>query len=238
MDKNVTISICVPTWNRTDLVIRAIEKIVADERINDITIIDDGSDVSYYDTLLALTKRINVRDKISVWRNQWNLDCYANKNETLMLAMNEWCILLDSDNIIDTDYIDALYALPTWDKDTFYCPEFARPHFDYREFADKTITKQNVHSFVGTKAFDCLINTANYFVNRTTYMNLFNKGFNPHAADTIYMNSRLLESGGKMYVVPGLQYFHDVHKDSHYKANHHKSDKLFEELRNKLNEMK
>jgi glycosyltransferase involved in cell wall biosynthesis len=238
MDKNVKISICIPTWKRTDLVIRAIEKVVHDERISDITIVDDYSGNEVYEKLLAMTKRINVKDKIMLWMNEWNLDCYANKYEALLMAMSDQCILLDSDNIIDTDYIDAIYALPTWDKNTFYAPEFARPHFDYREFAGRDITKQNVHSFVGTKAFDCLINTANYFVNRNTYMSVFNKDINPHAADTIYINSRLLEAGGKIHVVPNMQYFHYVHSGSHYKANSHKSNGLFEELRQKLNDMR
>lgn len=230
-----TISICIPTWNRTDLVVRAIEQVVHDPRVHEIVIVDDASPLELYFKLEAMLEPL---PKIKLSRNGANLDCYANKNRALELASNDWCILLDSDNVIDTSYLDALYAIPEWVSNTFYCPEFARPHFDYTMFAGQTITKKNVHKHVGSKAFDCLINTANYFVYRGTYMWHFNPSINPHAADTIYINSELLRAGGKMYVVPGMQYFHDVHDGSHYKANHHKSNGLFKELREKLNSMR
>lgn len=236
MDKTKVLSICIPTWNRIDFVVRAVEKVIGDPRIWEIIINDDASNIYTFCKLQEIMEGLG--DNIKVTRNPVNLDCYANKAKVLSLASNDWCILLDSDNIIDKSYIDAIYALHSWEEDTFYCPEFAKPHFDYRDFSSRKITRQNVHSHVGTKSFDCLINTANYFVHRETYLNLFNPNINPHAADTIYMNSRLLEYGGKLYVVPGMQYFHDVHDGSHYKANNHKSNDLFKELRKKLNDMR
>lgn len=238
MDQSIRISICVPTWNRTDLVIRAIEQVIDDPRVGEIIILDDDSNWQYYAMVCEKLAALDKNEKVFLWRNEFNLDCYKNKAEVLRMATNEWCILLDSDNVIDTSYIDAIYALPEWHSAYFYAPEFAKPHFDYRMFSGQTINHKNVHSHCGTKEFDCLINTANYFVNRDVYLYLFNPDIDPHAADTIYMNSRLFDYGGSLYVVPCMQYFHDVHPGSHYKANNHKSNGLFEELKKKLEDMR
>lgn len=235
MDTNTVLSICVPTWNRTDMVVRAIEQVVHDPRVNEIVIVDDASPLEVYFKLEAMLEPL---PKIKLLRNGENLDCYANKNRALELASNDWAILLDSDNVIDPSYIDAIYSMKEWVSDTFYAPEFAQPHFNYTMFAGQTITKENVASHVGSKEFDCLINTANYFVHRGTYLWLFDPAQNPHAADTIFMNTKHLESGGKIYVVPAMRYFHDVHDGSHYKANAHKSQNLFKELRESLNQMR
>lgn len=238
MDQSIRISICIPTWNRTDLVIRAIEQVIDDPRIGEIIVLDDFSDWHHYESLREKLTALDKSEKVFLWRNEFNLDCYRNKAEALRMATNEWCILLDSDNVISPNYINAIYALPDWNQHTFYCPEFAVPHFDYRMFSGRVITGFNVRTHCGTKEFDCLINTANYFVNRDVYLHLFNPDIDPHAADTIYMNSRLLDYGGSLYVVPGMQYFHDVHPGSHYKANNHKSNGLFEELKQKLENMR
>lgn len=235
MDTNRVLSICIPTWKRTHLVIRAIEKVIDDPRINEIVVVDDASPM---DTFFKLEAMLHGMPKIKLFRNGDNLDCYRNKYQALQHASNDWCILFDSDNILYPTYIDAIYSLPDWHPHTFYCPEFARPHFDYTAFSGLYIDKSNVHKHVGTKAFDCLINTANYFVNRSLYCHLFDSDIDPHAADTIFMNTQLLQYGGQMYVVPAMRYFHDVHDESHYKANHHKSDALFKELRETLNSMR
>lgn len=230
-----SISICITTWNRTDLVVRAFEKVLDDDRIGEVVIVDDSSPMELY---FKLESMVSGLPKVTLFRNGENLDCYANKARAISLAKNEWCILLDSDNVIDKSYLDALYALPDWSRVTFYCPEFARPHFDYRMFSGNLIYKENVHSHVGSKAFDCLINTANYFVHQGVYLSVFDPNINPHAADTIYMNHRFLDKGGYLYVVPGMQYEHMVHDGSHYKANNHLSNDLFKELKEKLNNMR
>jgi glycosyltransferase involved in cell wall biosynthesis len=236
MSPTEQISICIPTWERTHMVMKAIEKVLDDPRVGEIVIVDDASSIGTWFELESMFNGTHVKYKLL--RNTKNLDCYANKKRAIMNASNDWCILLDSDNVIDTTFLDAIYALPEWVSDTFYAPEFAQPNFDYTPFSGKWIDKHNVHSHVGTKAFDCLINTANYFVHKGTYLWVFDPEIDPHAADTIFMNTKHLSSGGKIYVVPGMQYFHRVHDGSHYKANQHKSSTLFEDLKNQLSLMR
>lgn len=216
------------------MVMRAVEKIIDDDRVSEIVVVDDASKLETYFQLQSIFEGAH---KVKLMRNEHNLDCYANKKRAVELASNDWAILLDSDNIIDKDYLAAIYAMPEWSSDTIYAPSFAKPHFDYRDFQGYTLTKSNVHQHVGTKTFDCLINTANYFIHRGTYLWNFDPDLNPHAADTIYMNTRHLRSGGKIHVVPEMHYFHDVHAGSHYKANAHKSTGLFEQFRQELNDM-
>ncbi len=60
----------------------------------------------------------------------------------------------------------------------------------------------------------------------------------PVTSDSLYQNYRWLEAGNSIYVVPGLEYEHRVHDGSHYKEHHRKTGNLYNELVQKLKEMR
>ncbi len=238
------ISLCITTWNRDDLVLKSFEKVLHDERISEIVIVDDCSDIGFYQSLQYKIERLKAESpdafyKIKLYHNDKNLDCYRNKREAISKASNAWAIILDSDNVIDVDFLNALWTQKEWDRFTIYSPEFARPHFDFRQMSGQTITKQNVHEFVLIKPqFWWLINAMNYMVNTHEYLKVWDGSIDPVTSDTIYQNYNWLKAGNHIRVVPEMQYDHLVHSGSHYKKNNHRTGNLFEELIQKLTDMR
>lgn len=227
------ISICITTWNRDDLTVRSFEKVLNDDRINEVIIVDDNSDFGFFKSLSLKLDRLNNR-KIRLFRNEDNLDCYGNKLQAVKYCTNDWCILFDSDNILDVDYIDKLYSYgeDNWDPFTIYAPEKGKPELDYSSFGGLYIDSSNVGPLTKKKYFDMLINTCNYFVNYSSYLRVraLSPIINPHAADTAFFNKEWIRQGGKIHVMPGLEYTHTIHDESHYMANNHKSQALFNSI--------
>ena len=230
-----TLSLAIPTYNRHQMVLACVADSLADDRIDEIILCDDASADGSYERLQVWAADF---PKVKIFRNEQNLDCYANKAQVLRHAKNDWAILFDSDNILGRDYIDRIYSIPVWDEDSSYLPVFAQPHFDYREFQSHFIDRTNVASYMGNGTFRTALNTANFFVHRETYLGVWNPNVNPHTADSIYMNFRLLAAGKKLVFVPGLHYQHRVHEQSHYKNNCHKTGRFAQEVETKLRALK
>lgn len=58
------------------------------------------------------------------------------------------------------------------------------------------------------------MNTANYVVNKSEYVRVWEENDTVRSADTIWMNYLWLKSGNAFYVVPEMQYTHRVHAGS------------------------
>lgn len=238
MANNIThlISLCITAYNRTDLVVRAFSQVLNHPSIGEIVIVDDCSTNINYQKLKSLLIELKS-PKIKLFRNTVNLDCYQNKKRAVELASNDWVILFDSDNVIGMDYVDKLIDQEEWVVDCIYAPDFAKPHFDYRAFSDMNLYKENISAAISLKGFTAMINTANYFFNKNEFLKIHKSDINPNAADTAYFNYCWIEGGCTIKVLGGLQYQHDVHDGSHYKENNHKSNRLFDELMGKFNDM-
>jgi len=218
------------------MLFESFEAVYEDERVGEIVIVDDCSDEKIYDQVF--TKSIDF-GKIQLFRNRENNDCYKNKCISLMKSENDWCILFDSDNILDKSYLDYIYDIEQWDEKTIYTPFFARPYFDFRKFGGLLITKENVAEWIDEPMFETMLNAANFFVNSHEYIKVFDKNTNPVTSDSIYMMLRWLEAGNKIQVVEELKYFHRVHDGSHYKNNVGRTPNGFHEsILNKLRNLK
>ncbi len=226
-----TVSLAVPTFNRFSLLVQCIEVAREDDRITEIVIVDDASDESIFH---QLTEWVAGIKKAKLFRNEKNLDCYANKHQAVLRASNDFVVLFDSDNIIDNIYLAALFDLPEWDTRTIYCPTFAWPEFDYRAFGGAVVNRGNVGKYLNQKNFLTALNTANYFVPRQAYLHAFNPSVDPHTADSIYMAYRFLELGYTLQFVTGMHYFHRVHEQSHYRQNHQKTGRFYDDTVKKL----
>ena len=230
------ISICLTHFNRSDMIERAIEKVIDDPRVSEIVIIDDNSDDAHKTALLDFTSN-HVKIGLSTYINDKNLGCYRNKQKAVSFAKNECCCIWDSDNIFDKSYLDRLYMYGLWDKNTIYAPSKANP-FDYTHFEGRILTKQNISRFVGQKRFDAMMNTMNYFVNRDEYLRVWDKEAKPYAIDSIYQNLQWIAAGNKFFVVPGLHYEHTVHTGSLYMAEGHLTQDLHKVILNKFKQMR
>lgn len=232
------ISICIPSYNRYQLTIDSIAKVLDDHRVTEIVIVDDCSTDDSYNRLISWATHIQetlVYTKIEIYQNTANQDCYWNKRIAIEHATNDWCILLDSDNVIDKSYLDQLFAIENWDTYTIYTPSFAKPHFDFRNFSGLTIDRHNVKKYLYLPMFETMLNAANFFVNKEEYLMCFDSSKDPVTSDSIFTCYNWLRSGNSIQVVPGLEYEHRVHEGSHYQNNIHRTPAGFhQEILNKL----
>lgn len=229
------ITLALTTYQRTDLLYESYRQLINDDRISEIVIVDDHSSDEIYNTVLWQSKAI---PKVKVYRNESNLDCYRNKRQAVKLATNEWVIIGDSDNVFTTAYIDKLFT-KEWEVDTLWQPAFARPHFDFNKYIGQYINRQNVASFMGDGTFQTMLNAMNYFVNRDEFLRVWDGSIDPVTSDSIYQNYNWLKAGNSIYVCPGLEYDHRVHKESHYQNNVRRTPHgLHEDIVNKLKNLK
>lgn len=210
------ISLCLTNYNRTDLLFESFEQILNDDRISEIVISDDCSNPEVYQTVCW---KYNGIDKVKIYRNEKNQDCYRNKRIAVAMASNEWVILFDSDNILTKDYIDAIFSQRQWNKTWAYTPEFARPHFNFLDLTGIAISKNNIATLVTKGQCSTMLNAMNYFVNRDEYLRVWDGSVDPVTSDSLYQNYNWLKGGNTIYVTPGLQYDHRVHNGSHYQQN-------------------
>jgi glycosyltransferase involved in cell wall biosynthesis len=232
-ETNNGITLCLTNYNRYDMLLESFAKVLDDSRITEIVIVDDHSNASVVSNLRHLHFK---NGKVKIYYNDHNTGVYKNKYRSVEYAKNKWVIVFDSDNIITPKYIDALYNNLPWDEKTFYLPSFAQPHFDYRHLHG-TYTRENIASILNKPNADCMLNTMNFFCNRERYIQNWDITIEPITADSIYVNYLQLRSGGKLKVVPGLEYEHRVHKDSHFKHNQHRSPQMHKKIMEKLKRM-
>jgi glycosyltransferase involved in cell wall biosynthesis len=232
-----TITLAITSYQRFEMLLESFAQVFNDDRISEILIVDDFSEEYIFK---KLKNHIDIigSSKIVLHRNEINLDCYFNKRRAIDLCSNEWVALIDSDNIFTKDYIDAIFAIEEWDIDTIYQPEWAMPHFDFREYTGLTFSKENIAEYIDKPMVSTLCNAMNYFVNKEKYTDVWEGTVDPHTADSILQNYNHLKSGGKIYVTPNMRYIHRIHDGSHYKINVHKTGSLYSEIENNLRNLK
>lgn len=220
------LSICVPSWNRSDMTIESFYDVYEDERVSEIVIVDDASEMEIYEDLKSMA---DCLPKVKLYRNIFNKDCYFNKLTAISYSNNPFAILLDSDNKIDKSYLDRIFEIEEWDERTIYTPSFAAPNFDFRPYENLLVTKENVAEYVDKPMFQTCLNAANYFVSKDGYTSVWDNDTDPVTSDSIYIAYRWLESGRKIKIVSGLTYQHKVHEQSHYQNNIHRTPAGFHE---------
>jgi glycosyltransferase involved in cell wall biosynthesis len=89
------LSVLIPTWNRSDLVLRAIESVGTVSPDIEIVVVDNASDEPVFARLQhAIVGHTNVR----LFRNERNLGMVKNWNACIVHASGEWIGLLCSDD--------------------------------------------------------------------------------------------------------------------------------------------
>lgn len=222
------ISLCITTYNRTDLLYESFNQVLNDDRISEIVIVDDHSTEEVWNTVFW---QLNAVPKIKLFRNEQNLDCYRNKREAISKATNEWAIILDSDNIITKDYLDRSESLiqSGLNEKTIYQPSWAKPNFNFTPFEGLLINKFNVAKYMDNAMFQTMLNAMNYLVHRDEYLKVWSGSVDPVTSDSIFQNYNWLSAGNSIYIVPELHYEHRVHPGSHYQNNVRRTPRGFNE---------
>lgn len=233
------ISLCITNFNRYEMLFESFAQVLDDDRISEVIISDDCSDYGVYQ---RIQDRAQDMPKVKLSRTDTNVGCYRNKRRAVSLASEEYVIILDSDNIINKSYLDAI---DEWSRYPTYIfqPVFAKPHFDFRKYAGHHIYKSNVADYAKDGTFLTALNAMNYFVNKDFWLSVWDeKMLEPWTADSIYQNMRWLEAGYGIKFIERMEYEHrvDNHKEhmSHYKEHHRKTGNLYNEVVAKLKAMR
>lgn len=205
------LALCLTNYNRFELLIDSFTNVINDPRIAEIVISDDHSDPVLFEKLSLFCYD---KPKIKLFRNQENVGMSLNKLLAVERANCDTCILFDSDNVLNSDYLDA-YSKQYQYKEVITCPDFAKPKFDYRRFGGWLINRNNVREFLSLSPMaDCLLNTCNYVVNREEYLKIYQNNSTMKGTDTIWFNYLWLKSGRSFLVAPGMEYYHREHSGS------------------------
>lgn len=218
------ISLAITTHNRSGFVAESFINVLENEYIEEIVIVDDCSDIAIYNNLNTLLHRLN-HCKVKLWRNTKNIGSFANKIRSIKSCHNDWVLSLDSDNVIDNDYIETLKQLEK-NPDTIYCPcklynvNRTKVQWDYSEFSSVIIDRNNVRDYVENVNFETSLNTGNNFLHRNTFLNamkLIDVPVNQiSGGDGTYISYLWLLSGGKIKIINELVYGHRIHDGSYY----------------------
>ena len=231
------IAVAIPTHNRAARVLRLVRRMMSDPRIGEIIVRDDASDPADFDRLAAGLGQLGPR--VRLHRNASNLGAFGNKLAVVGDCRLDWALLLDSDNQFGPDYLDRFYALPAWSERVIYCPQRARPRFDFTFLAGTAMDIKAAPALFTPAWKDpmCVfLNTGNYIVPAGPYV----AGLAPYAsrnvggADVFFANLVWLQGGGLLYVVPGMEYDHDVHDGSWFKETAAQSKPLVRQMQHAL----
>lgn len=227
------ISLSITTYNRFDLTIKSCAQVLNDPRIDDLVILDDASTDGSYQKLV---EHFKPYPHVRVMQQVKNQGMSLNKYRAIREAWNPWVIILDSDNIIGPDYIDAVYSQhfnPNEHK-TIYSPSWAAPSFDFRKYEGMTINSITVKRFMHDPMFRCFLNCCNYLVHAPTYCMVYKVDPTVAQADTIAFNYQWLAAGGNFVILPACTYQHLVHEQSGFMLNADFNMKKAKEYENKI----
>jgi hypothetical protein len=234
--EEMKIGIAIPNWNRDDVLFESFANVYHDERVKQIVISDDASDINIFH---SVREKCLSLPKVFLTRNLTNQDCFKNKRTAVSYSDCEWNILLDSDNSIDKTYLDILFSIPEWDEKTIYTPSFAMPHFDFRQYEGVTLTKENIAEYIDKPLLETCLNASNYFINKKEWLRVWDGSTDPVTSDSIWTIYNWLKEGNKLLIVPGLHYQHRVWKNSHYQNNVNRTPPGFhEEVLKKIRSLK
>ena len=226
------ISLVIPNYNRTNILLESFINVLSHPAICEVLVQDDDSaNVGSVERMLGYVGS----PKIRLLKNDRNLGTFFNKREAISHASNQWCILLDSDNIIDAAYVDRLLAVP-WSKNAILAPQRLLHHpdnclgskertfFDYASFVGRDIDFSFAARNWNAQHLPVLLNTGNFFVNREAYVEVFeinSFGREVDIADVAYFNYLFLkrDPANRIRVLPEQEYVHRVHPGSYYLNN-------------------
>ena len=210
-------TVTIPTYNRYDNFLSStIDQLLEYENIERIVIVDDDSDD--YDKLVSRNW-----DRVEVYKNEKNLGCYLNKLNTYThLKEDEWCILLDSDNMLRPEYIEAILKedeMNGLNKNTAYLPTAALPSFLFDHMSGVLVTPENFNEmFVPCPAE---WNTCNFLLHSSLARKILNtkkKLFDdvlPYNCDGCFINFLIAKGKGNIKFLPGMVYEHRTHDYGH-----------------------
>jgi glycosyltransferase involved in cell wall biosynthesis len=229
------VSVALTVYNRSTLALEAVRRVAADPRIAEIVVSDDASEPSEYRRLHAFLTELSP--KVRLYRNERNRGALWNKHRAVSLCGSAFAILFDSDNVLDTSYLDRLFGAAPWRRDCFYCPEYARPHFDFRLFGgvtlDLALVRRALLRAPRDRRLELLLSDGNCLVPVREYCEAIGplRDLPVHAADAFAASYPRMRRGGRLHVLRGLAYDHRVHEGSYMRATAGDAKRVIADIR-------
>lgn len=208
------LSLCITTMDRWSFLQETLPVYLRYPFIDEIVISDEnGNDEK------RIRELYGANPKLRLFTNTKRLGAFLNKRAAVSYARNDWVCLLDSDNFAHARYFEA--ALPiVKDTSVVYMPSRLLPYkgidtFDHRKFIGTDITRATASLKV--EGAEVLFQTGNYIVNKDLFLKAtpsYGLENQCRGQDALYTTYLLLEAGGRLHVVPKMEYNHCVHNGS------------------------
>jgi len=227
-------SVGIPHFNRGALIYRPLFNLLNHPAVEEIVIVDDGSEPVEFAALERTVAAIDPSGRIKIHRREQNLGALRTKLECVEKASSEWVLILDSDNTAFRHYLDRLASLESPSANVIYCARWAFPYFPFHEFQGMRMGFEEAADLTATGALRrvYIINDGNYFIHRESYVRSVSAvaEFESEAADVMLVNYHWLSQGGLLEVLPEASYYHRVHKGSFWSNTQHGSRKIVLDL--------
>lgn len=130
-ENNPLVSIIMPTYNRRNIIKKAIDSVLNQTYTNfELLIIDDGSEDNTFEFLNSIKD-----NRIRILCNKRNHGSSFSRNKGLRNAKGDIIMYLDSDNTWDSKYVEtmigAFFHLP--DADAIYSGQYLFKGYDYQK---------------------------------------------------------------------------------------------------------
>lgn len=227
------ISVVVTSYNRFQSTIDSFAQIIDNDFISEFVILDDKSTDDSYEKLCDYFKDNN---KVNVYQQKENKNMSRNKRDAISKCVEPFVLIIDSDNIFDNDFIEVLKK-ETFDDKTIYCPDFAKPKFNFKQFSGRTFSKENIRELALDSMGNVSMNTSNYLVPKDEYLEVYFHNSEMRGTDTIWMALLWLQWGNKFKIVEGMEYEHTTPADSGFMKDLDYNMRKLAELRNKILEL-
>lgn len=238
------ITLAIPFYNTSKYFMDCIKYSLEDDFIEEIVVNDDHSSEEEWENLNNIIKNLNT-DKIKLFRNEINLGGFKNKYVTVAKCNCEWIYLLDSDNHLTENTLSSIRNIENPDLNICYAPkklivyeknDSSDQYRYYKEVLynfpyEKIGINESKEAFGNNiQYFDWLLNTGNFVVNRNSYLNVIKNFFEnyeeTYAGDVIAFSYEWMKSGKFYKIVPDMEYFHRLRKDSYWNCYGNDSQKL------------
>jgi len=227
-------SVGIPHFNRGAQIFRPLFNLLCHPAVEEIVIVDDGSEPSEFAALQRTVAAIDPTGRIKIHRREQNLGALRTKLECVERASCDWVLVLDSDNTAFTGYLDTLASQRELKPDTFYCASWAFPLFPFHELGGQAIDFETAAELTSTKVLRrvFIINDGNYLVHRDSYVRSVTAigKVASDVADVMLVNYHWLSQGGFLQILPATSYYHRVHKGSFWNLTQDESRKRVFEL--------
>ena len=214
-----------------------------------LDIIDASEGTHDHDSIaIGLTSTGRVAKKLILSRNESNLGGFRNKFVSVLSCSKEWVLVLDADNIIGVPALKALGSMPAPRSPQAYCALrltlFSQDSLDLAPSTLKTKHQLAAPRMLANTELDghffshllsspspysraqasFFLNTGNFLVHRTTYVETLrprfqDSSFDPKAACSVAFAAPWLISGGSFVLVKGFEYAHRLHSSSYWALN-------------------